>query len=154
MSGTFIAGVTCDPRCANHHATFRFKNFEAGRLTAFPELPRALTPVDVNGSGTNSQMSLAKPENDEKFQEQKIQETEAQDYFNFEDCRWRQHWQPTRKLTSNSRNILSNFRLRKSRRSMRTERLREWTTITHVQETIFRRRKDRGRSGSKDINRN
>lgn len=31
-------------------------------------------------------MSLAKPENDEKFQEQEIQETEAQDYFNFEDC--------------------------------------------------------------------
>ncbi|PVH89998.1 hypothetical protein DL98DRAFT_647660 [Cadophora sp. DSE1049] len=63
-----------------------FKNYQAGRLTAFPELPRALTPIDVNGSGTNSQMSLAKPENDEKFQEQKIQqETEAQDYFNFED---------------------------------------------------------------------
>ncbi|KAL2075285.1 hypothetical protein VTL71DRAFT_228 [Oculimacula yallundae] len=62
-----------------------FKNYEAGRLTAFPELPRALTPVDVNGSGTNSQTSLAKPENDEKFQEQNIQETEAEDHFKLED---------------------------------------------------------------------
>ncbi len=70
------------------NATDRFKNYEAGRLTAFPELPRALTPVDVNGSGSNSETSLAKPENDEKFQEQNVNEAEAQDYFNFEDCKF------------------------------------------------------------------
>lgn len=75
-------------QCANHDATSRFKNYEAGRLTAFPELPRALTPIDVNSSGSNSETSLAKPENDEKFQEQEVRETEAQDYFSFEDCRY------------------------------------------------------------------
>lgn len=82
-----MAGTRRDLECANQSVTHRFKNYEAGRLTAFPELPRALTPINANGSGTNSLMSLAKPGNNEKFQELKIQETEAQDYFNFEDCR-------------------------------------------------------------------
>ncbi|CZS94458.1 hypothetical protein WAI453_008062 [Rhynchosporium graminicola] len=62
-----------------------FKNFEAGRLTAFPELPRALTPVDVNGSGTSSQTSLAKPGNYDNFKAEKSQSTKAQDNFEFED---------------------------------------------------------------------
>ncbi|KAE8447247.1 hypothetical protein EG329_010941 [Mollisiaceae sp. DMI_Dod_QoI] len=61
-----------------------FKNYEAGRLTAFPELPRALTPVD-SSSFSNSESSLAKPGNDDKFPESPITDTEGQDNLNFED---------------------------------------------------------------------
>ncbi|CAL3969320.1 unnamed protein product [Diplocarpon coronariae] len=63
-----------------------FKNFEAGRLTAFPELPRTPTPIHGNISGTSSETNLARPQSDEKSPEAIAQETEteAQDYFNFE----------------------------------------------------------------------
>ncbi|KAK2627226.1 hypothetical protein QTJ16_003192 [Diplocarpon rosae] len=61
-----------------------FKNFEAGRLTAFPELPTGPNPLNGNISGSNSETNLARPHSDEKSQEANVQETETQDYFNFE----------------------------------------------------------------------
>jgi hypothetical protein len=72
---------TCWASCTDNH---RFKNFEAGRLTAFPELPRAVTPVDTN-SITDSEGSLEKPSKDEKFQGFNEKEPEAQE--NFDDGR-------------------------------------------------------------------
>ncbi|KAF8849473.1 hypothetical protein BDZ45DRAFT_680491 [Acephala macrosclerotiorum] len=64
-----------------------FKNYEAGRLTAFPELPRALTPVD-SSTFSNSESSLAKSDHDDKFPPPSPTTTgdsEGQDGLNFED---------------------------------------------------------------------
>lgn len=52
-----------------------FKNYEAGRLTAFPEPPRAITPVD------SSKESLAKAGDDDKISEKGFADSETQDSF-------------------------------------------------------------------------
>lgn len=60
-----------------------FKNYEAGRLTAFPELPRAMTPVEGNDS--DSERTIASASNDEKFSENRSTDEETQDSLNSED---------------------------------------------------------------------
>jgi hypothetical protein len=63
----------------------RFKNYENGRLTAFPDLPRAVTPIDGK-SFSDSEKSLAKPGNEEKFSsETSVSDPEAQDNDVFEN---------------------------------------------------------------------
>jgi len=62
-----------------------FKNYENGRLTAFPDLPRAVTPLDGK-SFTDSEKSLVKPENDEKFSESSTKDAESQDNTDFENA--------------------------------------------------------------------
>jgi hypothetical protein len=69
---------------ADHSSMNRFKNYENGRLTAFPDLPRAVTPLDGN-SFTDSEKSLAKASNDDKFSESSINDSEAQDQTDFEN---------------------------------------------------------------------
>ncbi len=64
--------------------TSRFKNYENGRLTAFPELPRALTPLDGK-SFTDSEKSLAKPGNEEKFSSESSVDEESSDNNEFEN---------------------------------------------------------------------
>jgi hypothetical protein len=60
-----------------------FRNYEAGRLTAFPELPRAMTPVE--SSDSDSENSLNKPNFDEKFPVKQSTDAEVQDSLNLED---------------------------------------------------------------------
>lgn len=63
----------------------RFKNYENGRLTAFPELPRAMTPLDGK-SFTDSEKSLANPGNEEKFSsETSVVDEESSDNNDFEN---------------------------------------------------------------------
>ncbi|KAE9373704.1 hypothetical protein N431DRAFT_374315 [Stipitochalara longipes BDJ] len=64
-----------------------FKNYENGRLTAFPDLPRAVTPLDGK-SFTDSEKSLAKPGNEEKFSSESSvsDDPEAQDNSDFENA--------------------------------------------------------------------
>jgi hypothetical protein len=65
--------------------TSRFKNYENGRLTAFPDLPRAMTPLDGK-SFTDSEKSLAKPGNEEKFSpEGSVVDEESSDNNDFEN---------------------------------------------------------------------
>lgn len=63
-----------------------FKNYENGRLTAFPELPRAMTPLDGK-SFTDSEKSLANPGNEEKFSsETSVVDEESSDNNDFENA--------------------------------------------------------------------
>ena len=62
----------------------RFKNYEMGRLTAFPELPHAGTSP-TNASFADSEKSLAKAGNNEVFSASSITDTEAQDNTEFEN---------------------------------------------------------------------
>lgn len=62
----------------------RFKNYEMGRLTVFPELHRTGTSP-TNASFTDSEKSLAKAENNEKFPSSSITDMEAQDNSEFEN---------------------------------------------------------------------
>lgn len=65
--------------------TSRFKNYENGRLTAFLDLPRAMTPLDGK-SFTDSEKSLAKPGNEEKFSaESSVTDEESSDNNDFEN---------------------------------------------------------------------
>ncbi len=62
-----------------------FKNYQAGRLTAFQELPRGQTPLA--NSDAASENSLSKPDNFENFGEKSIDGSESQDSTSFEDGR-------------------------------------------------------------------
>lgn len=53
-------------------------------MTALSDLPRAVTPLDGK-SFTDSEKSLVKPENDEKFSESSIKDAESQDNTDFEN---------------------------------------------------------------------
>jgi hypothetical protein len=84
-------------------ATNRFKNYENGRLTAVPDLPRAVTPLDGK-SFTDSEASLAKPGNEEKFSSDSSQgDAESQDNSDFENGESSHSGLPERRaLTSHS----------------------------------------------------
>ena len=69
---------------ANRNGMNRFKNYENGRLTAFPDLPRAVTPLDGK-SFTDSEKSLAKAENDDKFSKSSINDSESQENIYLEN---------------------------------------------------------------------
>jgi hypothetical protein len=62
----------------------RFKNYENGRLTAVPDVPRAGTPLDGK-SFSDSEKSLAKAENDEKFSKSSINDSESQENSDFDN---------------------------------------------------------------------
>ncbi|KAH6665983.1 hypothetical protein B0J14DRAFT_204961 [Halenospora varia] len=58
-----------------------FKSYEAGRLTAFPELPKELSPIgEEQHSDTDSDRNFTKP-----FPEWDVMETETEDNSVFED---------------------------------------------------------------------
>lgn len=82
-------------------ATNRFKNYEAGRLTAFPEPPQTIEPLHVNAGRSSSesnlvvdgkdgmQMTIAAwplPPPDEPG-------AEAQDHLTPQDCKCQYHGQ-------------------------------------------------------------